>query len=139
MDNPFSKTIVFNPDMTLKERYERCIYIIGKYRSELPYLRRKLSTIDKQNKKAYEEMLYWRKKYEEEKGKNKKLDREVENFQLFERKRIFAKRCGRCNRPLKRANATKQKILLDIIINPQIIKMILESERQWCKTCKVEV
>ena len=191
MDNPFSKTIVFNPDMTLKERYERCIYIIGKYRSELPYLRRKLSTIDKQNKKAYEEMLYWRKKYEEEKGKNKKLDREVEklkkeidrltktnsryqvalfdhgnfknptednkknkggqsghpdtnresveDFQLFERKRIFAKRCGRCNRPLKRANATKQKILLDIIINPQIIKMILESERQWCKTCKVEV
>lgn len=192
MDNPFSKTIVFNPEITLKERYERCLYIIGKYRSELPYLRRKISTLDKQNKKSLEEILYWRKKYEEEKEKNKKLDQEVdklkkeidrltktnnryqvalfdhgnlkspttdankkekggqinhpntnreqfEDYRSFSRLRIFAKTCGRCHKTLPRVNAVKQKILLDIVINPSVVKIILESERQWCSTCQKEV
>lgn len=183
--------IVFNPNMTLGEKYERCVYVIGKYRSELPYLRRKLSALDKQNKKAYEEILYWKIKYDEEKEKNKKLDNEInklkkeidrltktnnryqvalfdhgnfksptnkakkekggqtdhpdtnreqsEDYRNFQRQRIFAKTCGRCHMPLPQVKATKQKILLDIVINPQTIKMILESERQWCSTCKVEV
>lgn len=191
MDNPFSKTIVFNPDMTLKEKYERCIYIIDKYRSELPYLRRKLSTLDKQIKKSQEEVFYWKRKYEEEKEKSKKLDSEVdklrkeidrltktnnryqvalfdhgnfksptkknkkekggqtnhpdtnrereEDYRYFPRIRMFAKTCGRCNNSLPRVNATKQKVLLDIVINPAIVKMILESERQWCSNCRCEV
>lgn len=191
MDNPFSKTIVFNPDMTLKEKYERSMYIIGKYRSELPYLRRKISTLDKQIKKSQEEALYWRRKYEEEKEKSKKLDREVdklkkeidrltktnsryqvalfdhgnfksstgknkkekggqtshpdtnreqnEDYLSFKRIRMFAKKCRSCNNFLPRVNAVKQKVFLDIVINPTIIKMILESERQWCSTCKCEI
>lgn len=191
MNNPFSKTIVFDPNMTLKERYEKCIYIIGKYRSELPYLRKKLFVLDTQHKKAYEEILYWKRKYEEEKEKNKKLDQEVntlkkeidrltrtnnryqvalfdhgnfkspindskkdkggqlshadtnreyfEDYHSFQRQRIFAKTCGRCHHPLPKVRATRQKILLDIVINTQIIKMMLESERQWCATCKTEV
>lgn len=191
MDNPFTQRLVFDPSMTLKEKYERSMYIIGKYRSELPYLRRKLSTLDKQNKKIYEEALYWRKKYEEEKEKSKKLDQEVdqlkkeidrltktnsryqvalfdhgnfkspmsnskkdkggqtghpdtnreqsEDYSHFPRQRIFAKTCGRCHKPIPRVKAIKQKIFLDIVINPQVVKMILESERQWCSACKVEV
>lgn len=191
MNNPFSRTIEFNPDMTLKEKYERCVYIIGKYRSELPYLRRKLSTLDKQNKKSQEEILYWRRKYEEEKEKSKKLDREVdklkkeidkltktnsryqvalfdhgnfksptddskkekggqtdhpdtnreqvEDYRSFKRQRIFAKTCGKCHKSLPRVKSTKQKILLDIVINPAIVKMIFASERQWCSTCRTEV
>ena len=31
------------------------------------------------------------------------------------------------------------KILLDIILNPQVVKLIVESERQWCGTCRKEV
>lgn len=193
MDNPFSKTIVFNPSMTLKERYERCIHIIGKYRSELPYLRRKISTLDKQNKKAYEEMLYWKRKYEEEKAKNKKLDREVDklkkeidrltktnnryqvalfdhgnfkspkrneksikqrggqighadtnreadkDYSSFQKEHLFVKICGRCGNNLPQVASTRQKILLDIIINPSVVKLITESERQWCGRCNLEV
>lgn len=191
MNNPFSKTIVFNPNMTLKEKYIRCMHIISKYRSELPYLRRKVSTLDRQNKKIYEEALYWKIKYEEEKEKSKKLDREVDklkkeidkltktnnryqialfdhgnfkspggknkkekggqsghpdtnressvDYRSFKKIRLFAKTCGRCNGTLPRVNAAKQKILLDIVINPAIVKIILESERQWCSSCKREI
>jgi len=192
MDNPFSKTITFNPGMTLKQRYDRCISIIIKYRSELPYLRRKLVTVEKQKQKSREEVLYWRRKYEEEKEKNKKLENVVdkleheidrltktnnryrialfdhgnfqsqrdnkdkkekggqvghpntnrettEDYKSYPRQRMFAKNCGKCGSSLPRVTATKEKILLDIVINPQIVRMILESERQWCATCKMEV
>ena len=64
---------------------------------------------------------------------------QTEDYRDFHRQRIFAKTCGRCSHPLPRVKAIKQKVLLDIIINPQIIKMILESERQWCATCTTEV
>lgn len=62
-----------------------------------------------------------------------------EDYSSFKRKRAYAKICGVCNSPLSRAFSTKQKILLDIVINPEIIKMITLSERQWCSKCRKEV
>jgi hypothetical protein len=63
----------------------------------------------------------------------------TEDYSSFKRKRAYAKTCGKCNNPLSRSLSTKQKILLDIVINPEIIKMIILSERQWCGKCKKEV
>lgn len=63
----------------------------------------------------------------------------TEDYSSFKKKRAYAKTCGNCNSPLSRALSTKQKILLDIVINPEIIKLIILSERQWCGKCKKEV
>jgi len=63
----------------------------------------------------------------------------TEDYSSFKKKRAYAKTCGKCNSPLSRTVSTKQKILLDIVINPEIIKMIILSERQWCGKCKQEV
>lgn len=62
-----------------------------------------------------------------------------EDYSTFSRRRGYAKTCGKCHRLLPRVNATKEKILIDIVINPQIVRMILESERQWCPACKCEI
>ncbi len=61
------------------------------------------------------------------------------DYSSFKKKRIFTKTCGKCQSILPRVSSTKQKILLDIVINPQIQKMIIQSERQWCSKCKREV
>lgn len=60
-------------------------------------------------------------------------------YETFERRRIYAKNCGRCGHNLERVNAAKEKILLDIVINPETVQMIIESERQWCGSCRMEV
>lgn len=188
----FSNNLVFDPSMSLKERYERCLYIIDKYRGELPYLRRRLGIITKQKEKAEELITYWREKYEEEKEKSKTFKREVdklkkeiekisktnnryqialfdhgnfkspikeknkkpkggqighvdtnrekeEDYDNYEKKRLFAKSCGKCGHDLPRTTSIRQKILMDIVINPKIVKLVLESERQWCSQCKMEV
>ncbi len=57
----------------------------------------------------------------------------------FEKKRIFTRECGKCHNLLKRVSSVKQKLLLDIVITPEVVKLIIESERQWCKVCKKEV
>lgn len=62
-----------------------------------------------------------------------------EDYNSFKRRRVFAKTCGNCQSPLSRVLTTQQKILLDIVINPEIIKMIILSERQWCGKCKKAV
>ena len=61
------------------------------------------------------------------------------DYSSFTKKRVYAKVCGKCGHQLFRAKAAKQKILLDIVINPQLVKLILESERQWCPRCQKEV
>lgn len=63
----------------------------------------------------------------------------TEDYQSYQRQRLFAKECGKCHASLSRASSTRQKILLDIVINPEIVKLIVESERQWCGRCKLEV
>lgn len=60
-------------------------------------------------------------------------------YETYERRRVYAKNCGRCGSYLERTNAAKEKILLDIVVKPEIIQMVLESERQWCGHCKMEV
>lgn len=62
-----------------------------------------------------------------------------EDYLSFERKRIFTKLCENCHSALPRVTATRKKVLLDIIINPQVVKLIIESERQWCGNCRIEV
>ncbi len=60
-------------------------------------------------------------------------------YENFPGQRIYAKVCGKCKSLLPRVDSTKQKILLDIVVKPEVIKMIIESERQWCSSCKMEV
>lgn len=60
-------------------------------------------------------------------------------YASFERKRIYSSSCGHCGQILSQTNATREKILMDIQINRQIIQLIIASERQWCGTCKKEV
>ena len=62
-----------------------------------------------------------------------------EDYSSFERKRLFAGTCGKCGSKLRRVSAVKQKVLVDIVVNPEVVKMILASERQWCGKCKREV
>lgn len=63
----------------------------------------------------------------------------VESYESYPRKRIYAQVCGTCGTALKRVASVKQKILLDIILNPAIVKLVVESERQWCSSCHKEV
>lgn len=62
-----------------------------------------------------------------------------EDSSSYPRKRLFAKKCGKCGKELSRVKAARQKILLDIVIHPEVVKLILESERQWCGNCTQEV
>ncbi len=61
------------------------------------------------------------------------------NYKSFARKRLFVACCGNCGRILPRVNSVKEKTLIDIQINTQLIQVILESERQWCQNCHKEV
>lgn len=184
--------------VTPEKRVDYCIDIINKYRNELPLLRRKTSVLENQLIGSWDEIKYWREKYQEtheelkrikrENGKLKKdknrLEKEVEkmtktnnrysvalfdhgnfkhkddqnkknkggqaghpdtnrekseDYSSYTKERLFVKTCGKCGHNLSRVNATRQKILLDIVLNPQTVKLILESERQWCGNCQSEV
>jgi FtsZ-binding cell division protein ZapB len=63
----------------------------------------------------------------------------TEDYSSYKRKRAYAKTCGNCNNALSRVSTAQQKILLDIVMNPELIKMIILSERQWCDKCKRSV
>jgi transposase len=62
-----------------------------------------------------------------------------ENSRSYSHKRVFASHCSRCGQSLNRVNSVQQKILIDIVLNPQVVKLIIDSERQWCGACKKEV
>lgn len=62
-----------------------------------------------------------------------------EDYSSYQRQRLFTRTCGKCGLKLSRVSGTRQKILLDIVINPKVVKLIVESERQWCGKCKLEV
>lgn len=57
----------------------------------------------------------------------------------YDRTRVFATHCATCGATVSRVNAVQQKMLLDIVLNPQVVHLIIESERQWCGTCHREV
>jgi transposase len=57
----------------------------------------------------------------------------------FETERLFAPVCGQCGQALARVKATRHKALVDLVLQPQVIKLLIESERQWCGHCKREV
>jgi transposase IS66 family protein len=61
------------------------------------------------------------------------------NYQSFPRKKIFANTCGGCGNPLSHTTSFKEKVLIDIQVNTQVLQCILESERQWCKNCHTEI
>ncbi len=52
---------------------------------------------------------------------------------------MHATSCFRCGHALRRVSAVQQKTLIDIILNPHVVQLIVESERQWCSTCRTEV
>ena len=60
-------------------------------------------------------------------------------LQPFEHERLFAPVCGQCGEALARVQATRHKELVDIVLHPQVVKLLVESERQWCGHCKQEV
>jgi transposase len=53
--------------------------------------------------------------------------------------RLFAPVCGTCGQALARVQATRRKELIDIVVQPQVVQVLLESERQWCGQCQREV
>lgn len=64
---------------------------------------------------------------------------QYENTHTYEKQHIFSPVCTTCGKHISRVNGIRQKILLDIIVNPHVVKLLIESERQWCSTCKKEV
>ncbi len=62
-----------------------------------------------------------------------------ESPQEAEKQRLFAPTCGACGEQLARVKATRRKRLVDSVLHPQVVNVLLESERQWCGHCKQEV
>lgn len=63
----------------------------------------------------------------------------TEDWAGIPKQRRFATHCGACGHTISRVSSKREKFLLDIVINPNIVKLIVESERQWCRNCHTEV
>ena len=61
------------------------------------------------------------------------------DYASFRRQRLYSTVCGVCGRELLRTNGTKEKVVIDIELNPKIMQLIIASERQWCGNCRKEV
>ena len=59
-----------------------------------------------------------------------------ENRQHLPKVRLFAKTCSACGLAVNRVKTVKEKLLVDIILNPQVIKLLTQAERQWCSHCQ---
>ncbi len=64
---------------------------------------------------------------------------QTDDVSRYEHRRVHATSCFRCGHALRRVSAVQQKTLIDIILNPHVVKLIVESERQWCSACRTEV
>lgn len=62
-----------------------------------------------------------------------------EDMAVWNHERKFLTTCSRCHTPLPRVHTVREKQLVDIVLNPQVVRLIVESERQWCGTCRREV
>lgn len=121
----------------------------GQLRKENENLKKEIEKLTKTNTR-YQVSLFDHGNFQHPQSGNKKpkggqtehadTNRETsEDYQSYPRQRLFVDCCGTCRTPLSRVSATRKKILLDIVINPEIVKLIVESERQWCGKCKLEV
>ena len=57
----------------------------------------------------------------------------------WQKQHLFVAACGGCGQTLARVKATRGKALVDIVLHPQVVKVLVESERQWCGQCQQEV
>lgn len=132
-----------------KEKYQKTKGELKRIKKENNKLKEEIAKLTKTNRR-YQVSLFDHGNFKNPTDKNKKekggqighpnTNREFyDDYTSYSKQRLFAKTCGRCHNLLSRASSTRQKILLDIVINPQIVKLILESERQWCGKCKTEV
>jgi len=64
---------------------------------------------------------------------------QADNTAEYDKQRVFATACSTCGTQLPRVTATEQKLLLDIVLNPQVVRLLITAERQWCGQCKKEV
>lgn len=58
-----------------------------------------------------------------------------EDMTLLLRERVFVTHCLDCGHSLSRVSSTVSKRLLDIVLNPTIVNLIIDRERQWCGHC----
>jgi len=61
------------------------------------------------------------------------------NSKNYEHLRVFTKNCSSCGTVLPRVESVKEKTLIDIILNPQALRLVVQAERQWCPKCRKEV
>lgn len=57
----------------------------------------------------------------------------------YPKKRLHLTHCPHCHHRVNRTTATNNKTLIDIVINPEVVKYLLQLERQWCGNCHKEV
>lgn len=132
-----------------EEKYKEKVKEISIVKKEKEQLKKEIEKLTKTNNR-YQVALFDHGNFTHPDRKDKKpkggqkghadTNREKqEDYQSYGKKRVFAKNCGKCGCRLKRVMSIKKKILLDIVINPEIVKLIIESERQWCSTCQKAV
>jgi len=59
-----------------------------------------------------------------------------ENFPIVH---LFTKTCPHCASVINRVKGVKEKLLVDIVLNPEVMKLLTQTERQWCSVCKKEI
>src|SRR6266568_4597743 len=140
-----------------------CLQIIEKQREELYPLRKQVTHCHTYHNALIDQMKEWREKYQKEKQEkeefkreNEKLKKEIEKLtKTNNRYQVSLFDHGNFTHPDKkdkkpkggqighgdtnREKGDRKKILLDIVINPELVKVIIESERQWCSNCQKEV
>jgi len=137
-----------NKAQELKEKHNQLQKENNTLKKERDHLKQEIERITK-TKDRYRARLFEHGNFKDpQKGKKTKggqyghtdTNRETQqDYENYEKKRVYAAHCGKCNTTLSRTSSTQQKILIDIVIYPEIIKQLLLSERQWCGTCKEEV
>lgn len=132
-----------------KEKYQKKEEENEHLKKEIVKLEREIETLTKTNNR-YRASLFDHGNFQSPTKQEKKqkggqfghtdTNREQKEYpQNYLHKHLFVNRCNSCGGHLARVKSTRQKILFDIVLNPQVTKLLIESERQWCGHCKKEV